>query len=57
MRFGKGLSTIKNCTLTEGMKKDMRLNYGLRNGIRKENFQSQQKENQKEKEEKIKKER
>ena len=52
MRFGKGLSTVKNCTLTEGMKKDMRVNYGLRNGIRKEI-----QENQKEKEEKVKKER
>ena len=52
MRFGKGLSTIKNCTLTEGIKKDMRSNYGLRNGIRKEI-----QENQKEKEEKVKKER
>ena len=48
MRFGKGLSTIKNCTLTEGMKKDMRSNYGLRKEIQ---------ENQKEKEEKVKKER
>ena len=51
MRFGKGLSTIKNCTLTEGMKKDMRSNYGLRNGIRKE---IQEKE---EKKENFKKER
>ena len=51
MRFGKGLSTIKNCTLTEGMKKAMRVNYGLRNGIRKE---IQEKE---EKKENFKKER
>ena len=51
MRFGKGLSTIKNCTLTEVMKKDMRVNYGLRNGIRKE---IQEKE---EKKENFKKER
>ena len=51
MRFGKGLSTIKNCTLTEGMKKDMRVAYGLRNGIRKE---IQEKE---EKKENFKKER
>jgi|TARA_R110000744_G_scaffold343635_1_gene448845 hypothetical protein len=37
MRFGKGLSTLKNCTVTEGSKdKKMENNHGLRNEIWKE---------------------
>ena len=36
MRFGKGLSTLKNCTVTEGKQnKEMENSYAKGNGIRK----------------------
>jgi hypothetical protein len=47
MRWGKGLSTLKNCTMAEGSKdKEMENNHGLRYELWKE------KENYRKKEEK-----
>ena len=57
MRFGKGLSTLKNCTMTEGKhNNEMEANNALRKRyIRKETWKTaEEKENiQKEKEEEV----
>ena len=48
MRWGKGLSTLKNCTMAEGSKdKEMENNHGLRYELWKEKEKEKEKKYQK----------